>query len=304
MSPSGGIRGGGSSGVSFSDLAGLNALIPETLDDDGDARDPTAHAIDGAYHTGEGDSVTKSVGTGAGTVAAGDDARLSDTRDPNAHASDHESGGADELNFSIYDGFNDSEIDPMWTQETLLGAPVVTENGTDITVAMDGNQQDVFALSQPLRGPSGVLAVHCSLPDLVDNYGIGLWLAVAEQGGDPFRKGYMIQSHRESGAARVRFAKYDGAWTWIATTIIANSWIMLRFSPTQVRGLWKNAGPSSSLPMDGWTSLGSEDLDVDLLPAPPGTGSPPMPSAGLIFGSWVGDPICNPAAQDFFYMPG
>jgi hypothetical protein len=32
---------------------------------------PAAHAIDGAAHTGEGDSVTKDVGTGAGDVAAG-----------------------------------------------------------------------------------------------------------------------------------------------------------------------------------------------------------------------------------------
>jgi len=36
-----------------------------------DARTPVAHAIDGAGHTGEGDSVTRSVGVGAGDVAAG-----------------------------------------------------------------------------------------------------------------------------------------------------------------------------------------------------------------------------------------
>lgn len=37
------------------------------------------------------------VGTTAGTVAAGDDARLSDARTPTAHAASHADGGADEL---------------------------------------------------------------------------------------------------------------------------------------------------------------------------------------------------------------
>ena len=39
-----------------------------------DAQPPKAHAIDGAEHTGEGNCVTKDVGTAAGTVAAGDHA--------------------------------------------------------------------------------------------------------------------------------------------------------------------------------------------------------------------------------------
>lgn len=44
-----------------------------------------------------GDSATRNVGTTAGTVAAGDDSRLTDSRTPTAHASSHVSGGSDEI---------------------------------------------------------------------------------------------------------------------------------------------------------------------------------------------------------------
>jgi hypothetical protein len=42
-----------------------------------------------------GNSAALNVGTTTGTVAAGDDARLSDTRDPNLHAADHAASGGD-----------------------------------------------------------------------------------------------------------------------------------------------------------------------------------------------------------------
>ena len=44
-----------------------------------------------------GDSATRNVGTTAGTVAAGDDSRLTNSRTPTAHASSHVSGGSDEI---------------------------------------------------------------------------------------------------------------------------------------------------------------------------------------------------------------
>jgi len=47
--------------------------------------------------TGLGGAATLNVGTTAGTVAAGNDARLSDTRTPTSHASTHTSGGSDEI---------------------------------------------------------------------------------------------------------------------------------------------------------------------------------------------------------------
>jgi hypothetical protein len=46
---------------------------------------------------GLGDAATKNTGTSAGTVAAGDDSRLTDSRTPLAHKTSHQSGGSDEL---------------------------------------------------------------------------------------------------------------------------------------------------------------------------------------------------------------
>lgn len=46
---------------------------------------------------GLGNSSTKDVGTIAGTVAAGDDSRLSNARTPTAHATSHKDGGSDEV---------------------------------------------------------------------------------------------------------------------------------------------------------------------------------------------------------------
>lgn len=44
-----------------------------------------------------GDSATKNVGTSTGTVAAGDDARMTNARSPTAHKSSHATGGSDAL---------------------------------------------------------------------------------------------------------------------------------------------------------------------------------------------------------------
>lgn len=46
---------------------------------------------------GLGDSATKNVGTAAGTVAAGNDSRLSDSRVPTSHAASHGSAGSDPI---------------------------------------------------------------------------------------------------------------------------------------------------------------------------------------------------------------
>lgn len=46
---------------------------------------------------GLGDAATKNVGTSAGTIAAGDDSRLSDARSPTAHKTTHEPGGGDAM---------------------------------------------------------------------------------------------------------------------------------------------------------------------------------------------------------------
>lgn len=59
-------------------------------------------ANDAAARTelGLGDAATKNTGTTAGTVCAGDDARLSNSRTPTAHAATHASGGSDPITLS------------------------------------------------------------------------------------------------------------------------------------------------------------------------------------------------------------
>lgn len=58
-----------------------------------DVADPAA----ARGNLGLGSAAVADVGTGAGTVAAGDDARLSDARAPLAHAATHATGGTDAL---------------------------------------------------------------------------------------------------------------------------------------------------------------------------------------------------------------
>ena len=58
-----------------------------------DLPDPSA----GRTALGLGGAATRNVGTAVGTVAAGDDARLTDARTPTAHAASHASGGGDPI---------------------------------------------------------------------------------------------------------------------------------------------------------------------------------------------------------------
>ena len=54
-------------------------------------------AGDARTNLGLGDAATKNVGTTSGTVAAGNDSRLSDARTPTAHKTSHATGGSDAL---------------------------------------------------------------------------------------------------------------------------------------------------------------------------------------------------------------
>jgi hypothetical protein len=82
-----------------------------TLDDAGDSRAPSSHTHGNLTNDGKigttanlplrtgtnGVVEAGSFGTAAGSFCAGDDARLSDDRDPNAHAASHLPDGADEI---------------------------------------------------------------------------------------------------------------------------------------------------------------------------------------------------------------
>lgn len=65
----------------------------------GSYSDPTWLTLSrtGGQLTGFGGAAALDIGTGSGTVAAGDDGRLSDARTPTAHASSHLSSGADAI---------------------------------------------------------------------------------------------------------------------------------------------------------------------------------------------------------------
>ncbi|MCW6003865.1 hypothetical protein K1W54_04610 [Micromonospora sp. CPCC 205371] len=60
-----------------------------------------ANAGTARANLGLGDSATRNVGAAAGTVAAGDDPRLSDARTPLPHAASHGDGGSDQVTLAI-----------------------------------------------------------------------------------------------------------------------------------------------------------------------------------------------------------
>jgi hypothetical protein len=82
-----------------------------TLDDAGDSRTPTSHTHGNLTNAGaigttanlplktgtNGVVEAGSFGTAAGSFCEGNDARLSDDRDPNAHAASHAAGGSDPI---------------------------------------------------------------------------------------------------------------------------------------------------------------------------------------------------------------
>lgn len=79
---------------------------------------------------GLGDSATKNVGTEAGTVAAGDDSRLSDARTPSAHAASHKSAGSDAIRIDeLKVGTDVTTLNASASQHGLL--PKLSGNATD-----------------------------------------------------------------------------------------------------------------------------------------------------------------------------
>jgi hypothetical protein len=94
---------------------------------------------------GLGDSATKNVGTAAGTVAAGDDGRLSDSRTPTSHATSHGSAGSDPITIAN-------------TQVTGLGGAATKNVGTTAGTVAAG---DDSRLSDS-RTPTAHAASHAA----------------------------------------------------------------------------------------------------------------------------------------------
>jgi hypothetical protein len=137
--PSDHALGGGSH--SADTLAKLNSLVSNaTLDDTGDARDPTTH---GTTHQNGGSDELNVEGL------SGD---LADAQDPKSHSTTHENGGGDEL---AVDGLSGDLAD---AQDPKAHTSTHTRQGSD-TVAVDelGGDDYLYAASFPGIDPDARL---------------------------------------------------------------------------------------------------------------------------------------------------
>ena len=113
---------GGPGSSTNNNVAVFNGTGGDTLADGGAT---VAQIRDRSTHTGTqlmatisdaGDSATKNVGTIAGTVAAGDDSRFTDSRTPTTHASTHINGGSDPIDGDKLDiSWNPTNYTPATT---------------------------------------------------------------------------------------------------------------------------------------------------------------------------------------------
>jgi hypothetical protein len=117
------------------------------------------------------------VGTIAGTVAAGDDSRLSDARTPTAHASTHASGQSDAIKLDDLAAPDDNtDLNASASAHGLLlklentGAKYLRDDGTWQAVA--GGAHDALTLAATL---TDLLALSTQELGAVDNGADGLW---------------------------------------------------------------------------------------------------------------------------------
>lgn len=130
--------------------------------------------------SGLGDAATLDVGTTAGTVAAGDDSRLSDARTPTTHAASHGDGGGDEISIDgsqVTTGFvsvaklgsgSASSVtylrgDGAWSPLSASVVPVDASGFNGNLVTSDDTVQKVAQKVDDLTIPTGVLVYTKSL---------------------------------------------------------------------------------------------------------------------------------------------
>jgi hypothetical protein len=129
-------------------LAWIGALSkvrqnPLTLYSDGSYTNPAAFhfSLGGGLLTGFGGAAALNVGVIGGTVAAGNDTRLSDARAPTAHAATHKTGGGDEVAVAaaaanaIPKAGAGGNLDIGWIPTGITGATVAAGNDARLSDA-------------------------------------------------------------------------------------------------------------------------------------------------------------------------
>lgn len=182
-----------------------------------------------------GGAATLNVGTTAGTVAAGNDSRLSDARTPTAHAASHGSGQADAVTIAT------SQVTGLETalsgkQATISGAPgtwpstftptthaSAHTNGGGDAVSLDAAQITSGTLAAArIPAPTastlgGVNSTTCS----VGQYVSAITTAGAITCGTPAGGG--SSSPFPSGRVSYTIARGDTSWTQLGETVITTN---------------------------------------------------------------------------------
>lgn len=138
-----------------------------------------------------GGAATLDVGTSAGTVAAGDDARFTDDRTPTAHASTHVTGGTDAIQSasSSQDGLATAtqiaKLDGIEAGADVTDATNVAAAGAVMKTLADA-KGDLFAATAAdtvTRLPIGATNGHVLTVDSAETTGMK-WTAPSGSGGD------------------------------------------------------------------------------------------------------------------------
>lgn len=138
-----------------------------------------------------GGAATLDVGTSAGTVAAGDDARFTDDRTPTAHASTHVTGGTDAIQSatSSQDGLATAtqiaKLDGIEAGADVTDATNVAAAGAVMKTLADA-KGDLFAATASdtvTRLPIGATNGHVLTVDSAETTGMK-WTAPSGSGGD------------------------------------------------------------------------------------------------------------------------
>jgi hypothetical protein len=120
---------------------------------------------------GLGGAAVLNVGTGAGTVAAGNDSRLSDARTPTAHAASHASGGGDPLTLA------QSQVTSLVSDLALkapIASPALTGTPSAPTAAADTNTTQLatcaFVQQEILNDTTKAAASHTHTASQVTDF--------------------------------------------------------------------------------------------------------------------------------------